>query len=246
MTILFCSLVFLLAGIIKGVLGMGLPTVAVALLVLVMTPGEASALLLIPSLVTNLWQLYGGPALGQLISRLWLMMVMLCLGTLLTVRWLTESENVFIPAMLGLILIVYGCMGLCAYRLPTVSESGGLVSGAVGFVTGLITGATSVFVVPAVPYLQAMNLGRERLIQALGLSFTVSTLTLGAGLSWQGALVIDDVKTSLLMLLPALAGLLAGQKLRTRLSETLFRRLFFIGLLLLGMFLFVRPFLRYQ
>jgi len=246
MTILFCSLVFLLAGIIKGVLGMGLPTVAVALLVLVMTPGEASALLLIPSLVTNLWQLYGGPALGQLISRLWLMMVMLCLGTLLTVRWLTESENVFIPAMLGLILIVYGCMGLCAYRLPTVSESGGLVSGAVGFVTGLITGATSVFVVPAVPYLQAMNLGRERLIQALGLSFTVSTLTLGAGLSWQGALVIDDVKTSLLMLLPALAGLLAGQKLRTRLSETLFRRLFFIGLLLLGMFLFVRPFLRYE
>lgn len=246
MTILFCSLVFLLAGIIKGVLGMGLPTVAVALLVLVMTPGEASALLLIPSLVTNLWQLYGGPALGQLISRLWLMMVMLCLGTLLTVRWLTESENVFIPAMLGLILIVYGCMGLCAYRLPTVSESGGLVSGAVGFVTGLITGATSVFVVPAVPYLQAMNLGRERLIQALGLSFTVSTLTLGAGLSWQGALVIDDVKTSLLMLLPALAGLLAGQKLRTRLSETLFRRLFFIGLLLLGVFLFVRPFLRYE
>ncbi|AYN96357.1 sulfite exporter TauE/SafE family protein [Pseudomonas sp. LTJR-52] len=246
MTILFCSLVFLLAGIIKGVLGMGLPTVAVALLVLVMTPGEASALLLIPSLVTNFWQLYGGPALGQLISRLWLMMVMLCLGTLLTVRWLTESENVFIPAMLGLILIVYGCMGLCAYRLPTVSESGGLVSGAVGFVTGLITGATSVFVVPAVPYLQAMNLGRERLIQALGLSFTVSTLTLGAGLSWQGALVIDDVKTSLLMLLPALAGLLAGQKLRTRLSETLFRRLFFIGLLLLGIFLFVRPFLRYE
>ncbi|MBH3441200.1 MULTISPECIES: sulfite exporter TauE/SafE family protein [Pseudomonas] len=246
MTILFCSLVFLLAGIIKGVLGMGLPTVAVALLVLVMTPGEASALLLIPSLVTNLWQLYGGPALGQLISRLWLMMVMLCLGTLLTVRWLTESENVFIPAMLGLILIVYGCMGLCAYRLPTVSESGGFVSGAVGFVTGLITGATSVFVVPAVPYLQAMNLGRERLIQALGLSFTVSTLTLGAGLSWQGALVIDDVKTSLLMLLPALAGLLAGQKLRTRLSETLFRRLFFIGLLLLGVFLFVRPFLRYE
>lgn len=246
MTILFCSLVFLLAGIIKGVLGMGLPTVAVALLVLVMTPGEASALLLIPSLVTNLWQLYGGPALGQLISRLWLMMVMLCLGTLLTVRWLTESENVFIPAMLGLILIVYGCMGLCAYRLPTVSESGGFVSGAVGFVTGLITGATSVFVVPAVPYLQAMNLGRERLIQALGLSFTVSTLTLGAGLSWQGALVIDDVKTSLLMLLPALAGLLAGQKLRTRLSETLFRRLFFIGLLLLGIFLFVRPFLRYE
>lgn len=246
MTILFCSLVFLLAGIIKGVLGMGLPTVAVALLVLVMTPGEASALLLIPSLVTNLWQLYGGPALGQLISRLWLMMVMLCLGTLLTVRWLTESENVFIPAMLGLILIVYGCIGLCAYRLPTVSESGGFVSGAVGFVTGLITGATSVFVVPAVPYLQAMNLGRERLIQALGLSFTVSTLTLGAGLSWQGALVIDDVKTSLLMLLPALAGLLAGQKLRTRLSETLFRRLFFIGLLLLGVFLFVRPFLRYE
>ncbi|MFC6478958.1 sulfite exporter TauE/SafE family protein [Pseudomonas asuensis] len=212
MTVLFCILVFLLAGMIKGLLGMGLPTVAVALLALVMSPGEASALLLIPSLVTNVWQLCSGPALGQLIRQLWLMMVTLCAGTLLTVRWLVETGNNQIPTLLGVILMIYGCMGLLSYRLPNVPGYDSVVSGIVGFITGLITGATSVFVVPMVPYLQAMNLDKERLIQALGLSFTVSTLALALGMFWQGALVTEDARASLVMLLPALVGLAAGQK----------------------------------
>ncbi|GGM18167.1 membrane protein [Pseudomonas asuensis] len=246
MTVLFCILVFLLAGMIKGLLGMGLPTVAVALLALVMSPGEASALLLIPSLVTNVWQLCSGPALGQLIRQLWLMMVTLCAGTLLTVRWLVETGNNQIPTLLGVILMIYGCMGLLSYRLPNVPGYDSVVSGIVGFITGLITGATSVFVVPMVPYLQAMNLDKERLIQALGLSFTVSTLALALGMFWQGALVTEDARASLVMLLPALVGLAAGQKIRAKLSETLFLRLFFIGLLLLGPYLLIRSFLGVQ
>ena len=47
---------FLLAGFVKGVIGLGLPTVAVGLLGLVMPPAEAAALLVVPSMVTNLWQ----------------------------------------------------------------------------------------------------------------------------------------------------------------------------------------------
>ncbi|RUZ51274.1 sulfite exporter TauE/SafE family protein, partial [Mesorhizobium sp. M7A.F.Ca.CA.004.05.2.1] len=52
--------VFLAAGFVKGVVGMGLPTVAMGLLAVTMPPAQAAALLLSPSLVTNLWQLFTG------------------------------------------------------------------------------------------------------------------------------------------------------------------------------------------
>lgn len=233
MIIFFYVLVFLVAGMVKGLLGMGLPTVAVGLLALAITPAEASALLLIPSLVTNLWQMFNGPALTQIIKRLWLMMAAVCLGTLITTQWLVSSGSNIIPALLGLILMAYGCVGLLSYCLPKASTHP-VVSASIGLITGLITGATGVFVLPAVPYLQALNLGKEELIQALGLSFTVSTLALGVGLYWQGGLEIINVKESCLMLIPTLVGLGIGQWIRTRLSEALFRRVFFVGLLVLG------------
>ena len=75
------TLTFLLAGFVKGVIGLGLPTVAVGLLGLVMLPAEAAALLVVPSLVTNLWQLFAGPRFGALARRLWPMLVTICLGT---------------------------------------------------------------------------------------------------------------------------------------------------------------------
>src|SRR3954454_302355 len=75
-------LVFVLAGFVKGVVGLGLPTVAVGLLGIVMAPREAAALLVLPSLVTNVWQLAAGPAIGPLVRRLWPMLVAIVLGTL--------------------------------------------------------------------------------------------------------------------------------------------------------------------
>lgn len=234
MLLLFSALVFLLAGLVKGVLGMGLPTVAMGLLAVAMTPGEASALLLVPSLLTNLWQLFAGPALLPLLRRLWPLLLMLTLGTLVTTRWLVESASGWIPLALGACLLVYGLLGLLSFRAPTPKRREGAWSGLVGLLTGLVTGLTGVFVIPAVPYLQALGLSREVLIQALGLSFTVSTLALGLGLFIHGGTQSLDLGLTWLMLLPALLGLEIGQRIRRRLSEAAFRRLFFLGLLGLG------------
>ena len=97
-----------------------------------------------------------------------------------------------------------------------------------------ITSATGVFVIPAVPYLQALGLSRDQLVQALGLSFSLSTLALAAGLAWRGALGGGEVGASLLALVPALLGMWLGQVVRTRISAVLFKRVFFVGMALLG------------
>jgi uncharacterized membrane protein YfcA len=110
----------------------------------------------------------------------------------------------------------------------------------IGLTTGVITGATGVFVIPAVPYLQALGLSKDDLIQGLGLSFTVSTIALAAGLVWQRALQLDGLAVSTLALLPALLGMWLGQAIRKRVSPQTFRRWLLVCLLLLGIELVVK------
>ena len=98
----------------------------------------------------------------------------------------------------------------------------------------MITGITGVFVIPAVPYLAALGLERDELVQALGLSFTVLTLALAAGLAWHGALPAQSLATSLLALVPALLGMALGSLVRGRARPDTFRRCIFLGLLALG------------
>jgi uncharacterized membrane protein YfcA len=225
---------FLLAGTVKGVIGLGLPTVAMGMLGLAMLPAQAAALLIIPSTVTNLWQLAFGGHLGALIKRLWPMLLLIFLGTGLGSLWLGMDGGHWVVRALGGALLVYALSGLF---LPTFKVSPATerwLGPLCGVLTGVITSATGVFVIPAVPYLQALGLSRDQLVQALGLSFTVSTLALAAGLFWRGSLGGGELNASLLALVPALLGMWLGQALRQRISAVLFKRVFFIGMAALG------------
>ncbi|WP_207485092.1 sulfite exporter TauE/SafE family protein [Arenibaculum pallidiluteum] len=230
------ALVFVLAGFVKGVIGLGLPTIAIGLLVLVMAPAQAAAVLILPSLATNAWQL-AGPGLVPLLRRLWPMMVAIVAGTLgagtIGAGWLAGDGRLAIGG-LGAALAAYGLLGLSGARFSVPARLEPWLSPAVGAATGAITGATGVFVVPAVPYLQALGLGRDALVQALGLSFTVSTVALAASLAGQGAFRLPEAGMSLLALAPALAGMALGRRIRGRIGQRAFRLCFFLGLLALG------------
>ena len=107
----------------------------------------------------------------------------------------------------------------------------------VGVVNGTVTGMTGAFVMPSILYLQAIGLTRDALIQAMGLVFSISTVALAIALQGNGLLTADLGIMSLAALVPALIGMAAGQRIRRQLSEARFRRVFFVGLLLLGLFI---------
>ncbi|MNO61105.1 Sulfite exporter TauE/SafE [compost metagenome] len=225
---------FVLAGMIKGVIGLGLPTVAMGLLGLAMAPTQAAALLIIPATLTNIWQLAFGGHLSALAKRLWPMLLAIFIGTGAGTLWVGMSGGHWVVRGLGAALLLYALSGLF---LPTVRvgrRSERWLGPLCGVLTGVITSATGVFVIPAVPYLQALGLSRDELVQALGLSFTVSTLALAGGLLWRGALGGGELSASLLALIPAMLGMWLGQSLRQRISALWFKRVFFVGLGLLG------------
>ena len=229
--------VFLLGGFVKGVIGLGLPTVVMGLLSVAMPPAQAAALLVAPSLLTNVWQIAARPGWLALARRLLPMQVALCAGIAAGAGWMTGKPTPWSTLGLGLALLAYAGMGLASvsWRLSPAQARGWAVP--VGLCTGLVTAATGVFVMPAVPYLQALDLEKDELVQALGLSFLVSTLALAAVLSRGGALPAGTVALSLLALAPALLGMWLGQRLRQRLRPAAFKRVFLWGLLSLGMYL---------
>lgn len=234
---LWIALAFAAAGFVKGVVGMGLPTVAIAMLSLVMAPVTAVAILVIPSLVTNVWQLLAGPQLASLARRFALMLLLVCAGTFMGIGVLTSPSASTAGIALGTVLVAYGLFGLFGRAFTVSPRVEPWLSPWVGLVTGVIAGATGLFVVPMVPYLTSLGLAKESLIQALGLSFTASTIALAAALAFKGQYHWAAAWSSLLAVLPALAGMYIGQLVRDKLQPAVFRRWFFIGLVVLGAYM---------
>ena len=233
----FMFLTFVLAGMVKGVTGMGLPTVAMGLLATISTPGEAAGLMLAPSLVTNVWQLAAGPDPLGAARRFWPMMAAVATATTVTAGTLTGDNARYAAVGLGAILTLYGAYGLSGKRMSLGAAAERWAGPPIGLLTGAVTGATGVAVMPAAPYLQALGLEKDDLVQALGLSFTVSTAALAVGLMAHGVLDAPVAAASTAALVPAALGMWLGQKLREVISADTFRSVFFVGLLLLGLYL---------
>lgn len=113
-TLLMILTTFIVAGIVKGVTGMGLPTVAMGVLGLFMPPVIAAGLLILPSFITNIWQLLAGPDFRAIVKRLWPMMIAIALGTLIGIRLMTAGTGVWTTSALGLCLAVYAAYSLLA------------------------------------------------------------------------------------------------------------------------------------
>lgn len=232
--------VFVLAGFVKGVIGLGLPTVSMGLLALFMPTVEAAALLIVPSFLTNVWQMLAGRALPRLVRRLWPMLLCSCLGTWAGAGLMTGSYARQAAALLGTTLVLYAMTGLSVVRLSLSGPWAAILGPPVGLITGAITAASGVFVMPAVPYLQAIGLDKDELVQALGLSFTVSTIALAFNLFVLSALPSTISGSIVAATVAAFFGMWLGQKARARIDPLVFRRLFLGGLLLLGVYLAVR------
>jgi len=109
--LIFVGFVFALAGFIKGVIGLGLPTISMGLLAVVMPPVQAAAILILPSLITNVWQMLAGPALSVVLRRLWPMLRAVCVGTWAGLGLMTATTARFGTTLLGIALALYAITG---------------------------------------------------------------------------------------------------------------------------------------
>jgi uncharacterized membrane protein YfcA len=228
---------FFFAGIVKGILGLGMPVITMGVLGAIISPAEAASLLLVPSFVTNIWQFLSHRGAGKAIARFWPMMAGILIGAPLGAGLITGHDARPAVVALGIVLMVYALLGLMHPRLRLPPGAEPWAGPLAGLGAGLLAGATGVFAIPTIPYIAALGLERDALIQALGLIFSAASLALGAGLAWHGALPATSLEISAIALVPALAGMKLGTRLRRKVHPDRFRALFLYGLIALSAFI---------
>jgi uncharacterized protein len=228
---------FLLAGFVKGVLGLGLPTVAMGLLAVSMPPPQALAIVVVPAVVTNIWQTFVGPYLRDIIRRLWPLMIGTVIGIWLNSAMLTGPYARYGAIVLGIMLVIYAIVGLTRFSFQVARRDEKWIGGIVGVVTGMVSAATGVQVLPSMPFMQAIGMEKDELVQALGVFFTVATVSLAFNLTSAGLLTAATALPGAVAMVASFAGMFIGQAVRSRLEPEAFRRWFLISMILLGIYL---------
>src|SRR6478752_915651 len=214
----FIAAALLLAGFVKGVVGLGLPTVSIGLLAVAMQPSRALAIVIVPAIVTNIWQTFAGPYLRDIIRRLWPLMAGTVIGIWLNAGMLTGPYARYGTVVLGVLLVIYAIVGL---------------------ITGAVSAATGVQVIPSMPFMQAIGMEKDELVQALGVFFTVATLALAFNLTSAGLLGASTALPGAVAMACGFAGMFIGQAVRSRMQPEAFRRGFLIATIFLGLYLAV-------
>ena len=228
---------FLLAGFIKGVIGLGLPTVSMGLLAVTMPPSHALAIVIVPAILTNIWQTFAGSYLRGIMRRLWPLLAGTAIGIRLNAGMMTGPYARYGTILLGILLVIYAVVGLRKFVLTVRPHDEKWIGAIVGLVTGAISAATGVQVIPSMPYFQAIGMEKDELVQALGVFFTVATLALAFNLTTAGLLDQSTALPGVIALACSFTGMAIGQAVRTRMEPDVFRRWFLISMIALGIYL---------
>ena len=254
--------VFLAGGVVKGGIGLGLPTVSIGLMAVWMPVEQAAGILILPVILTNIWQALAGTALKLVLIRLWTMLVAMMIGSAAAAILIASANQALAAGLLGTMLIIYAALALSGARFSVPVRMEGVWNPVIGLATGLISGATAIFVIPAVPYLQSLHFasggpGREddptdptratdvtmikdALIQSLGVTVLVASVGLAIGLGAKGSLPLGAAVPGLIGTATAIIGMVAGRRIRNRLSLEVFRRWVLSALVVLGVVMVAR------
>ncbi|TAJ35374.1 MAG: sulfite exporter TauE/SafE family protein [Reyranella sp.] len=236
--IAFGLAVFLLAGTVKGLVGLGLPTITIALTSLVLPLTEAIALIALPTIFTNVWQAAIGGRFWVILRRQWPLIVPLMIALYLTMWLVGQKGPNWAFLVLAAVLIVYSGLGLLRIRLHIHADLEKPLAPVIGVVSGFVAGLVGVPIIPLMPYLQGLDIKPSELVQSLGVVLCATSLTLTVSLLNFGLLDGPRAIVSAAAVVPALAGMWVGQQIRRRLSIEQFRLAVFWALLLTGLYTF--------
>jgi uncharacterized protein len=228
--------VFLLAGAVKGLVGLGLPAISIALMSLFLPLPEAIALITLPTIFTNIWQAAVGGNFRRIVRRQWPLIVPLAVVLYLTIWLIGQKGPGWAFLVLGIVLIVYSTLGLFRIRLHIHADLEKPLAPVIGVVSGFVAGLVGVPVIPLMPYLQGLDVRPSELVQTLGVVLCATSITLTASLLFFGLLDGPRATVSAAAVLPALGGMWLGQQIRSRLSVEQFRLAVFWALLLTGLY----------
>ena len=234
-TLGFLALGLAAGGIAKGFAGSGLPTISVASMALVIDVPTAVALMPIPLLVANARQAFRGGYLRGSLGRFWPMLACLPFGTVVGVKVLTGVDPLVVTGLVGAIVVAFAILGQVRFGWRMTSRRDRQLQPLVGLSAGLIGGVSSIFAPPIIMHLISLKLPKDEFVGAVGLAYFVGIVTMILALAAFDRFGGREALWGAAALIPVLAGMVLGERLRGRVSETMFRRFIFVLLLFSGL-----------
>lgn len=238
--IAWCILSLAAAGVVKGLIGIGIPTVSIALLSLVISIPQAVVLLPVPIMVTNAWQSMNSGYFLKTVRRFWALLLALVAGIAVGGHLLATVDQAKLQMISGAALATFAVLNLTSPRLslPERAEtSAGVLAGGLG---GVLGGMSGLFAPPILMYFVALRLHMDKFVGTINTIYFIAGTMLLLALAGVRVMGAAEIGWSALATLPIFAGMLLGQKLRHRISQDAFRRVLLVAVMLIGISLFVR------
>ena len=231
-TFILITLAFLFAGIIKGILGMGMPAILMVILTLMMPPLEAIPLILMPMLLINVFQFFRSPE-PAVTARKFSVFAFFTFTVIILVAFnLKRYPEGFLLASIGIAMVLFAVPSLFGWRFTVGSSP--LWQALGGTIAGIIGGLSSVWSPPVVMYLIGRNIGKDEFVGAVGYIFMVGSIGLGIALGSIHLLTAELFLPSMVGLGVSLLGFRIGEDLRRKINTEIFRKLILIAFLLMG------------
>lgn len=233
-TFMLIAVIFVLAGTIKGALGIGLPTIAISMMSQIIDARLAITMTIIPMFASNLWQVYRSGNIIKTIRKYWIFSCALAAAILFTSIFSKSVSSNIILIVLGCVIITYAILGLLKWAPKIAQQHDGKAQAGFGITAGLLGGFTAIWAPPLIIYLTSRQTPKEEFIRATGLLITVGSTPLILGYTQNGLLTSELALSSSLMVVPALLGFLIGEYLRKYIAAEKFSAIILALFALMG------------
>ncbi len=243
LTFFYILLAYFIGGITQGILGVGLITVVISLLSFVVDVKETIALVIIPTIITGFFQMINGSNLKVIIKDTKYFLVFSTLIIVPGVFLLNVLESDLILIFIAILLFMNSSLSLSNRVVAIPNHQNSIIQLLTGSLNGFIIGLTSIYTMPFVFLLQSLKYNKEKTVQFMGLAFLLYSSVQFISFSYIKLISINTIFPSLIVTLPVIIGFLLGKKIRSFISEKLFKKLFYLMLLLMSGIILINSFL---
>ncbi len=233
--IIYALVAFFVAGVVKGVVGIGMPMTAIGILSQITEPRLAIALAVIPIFVANSWQSYRSGNVVPTLVQYRFFAISLGIAIFLSTLLVAYVKTDILIATLGAVIALFAVTNFAytpAYLPEKYDRAAQITSGAI---SGLFGGLTAIWGPPMVIYLLSRRVEKDEFMRVSGVLLFVGSIPLIAGYLVSGMLDGRTAVLSALMVVPTLSGFAIGERLRGSLNPSLFRKVLLAVFLLIGL-----------
>ncbi|MGR3660346.1 MAG: sulfite exporter TauE/SafE family protein [Paracoccaceae bacterium] len=227
----------LVGGFVKGAIGFAMPMIMISGFGSFLPPELALAALIVPTVLSNVMQtLRGGlaPAIesAKRFRRYIIILLIVIALSAQTVRMLPASALFLI---VGVPITLISLSQILGWKPHIRPEIRGRVEAAVAIFAGTIGGVTGVWGPPTTAYLTAIDTPKKEQIRVQGVIFGVGAVVLFFAHLKSGILNAQTLPFSMIMVVPAVIGMMIGFRFQDRLDQVLFRKLTLAVLIIAGL-----------